>query len=61
MGRALSMPRPRVAVPGTISVRCLQHWEMMPMQSSTFSSSVQMRRVMLPAIRKPPVVARRVT
>ena len=61
IGIVLSMPRPSVAVPGTISVRCLQHLEMMPMQSSTRSSSVQISSVMLPAIRKPPVVARRVT
>ena len=54
-------PTPMEAVPGTISVRCLQQQEITLMQSSTRSSSVPISRVMLPAIRKPPVVARRVT
>ena len=57
----LPSPPPREGVPGTISVRCLQHLEMQAMHSSTRSSSVPIMRVMLPAMRKPPVVASRVT
>ena len=46
---------------GTIWVRRLLFSSMMPSTCSTFSSSVPMIKVVLPASRKPPVVASLVT
>ena len=46
---------------GTIWVRFLECFSMMEMISSTRLSSVPTRKVVLPAIRKPPVVASLVT
>ena len=50
-----------VEVLGTIWVLRLLYLAMMPMTSSTFSSSTPEMKVVLPAIRKPPVVASLVT
>ena len=60
-GKEEYMPTSMVEVLGTIWVLRLLYLAMMPMTSSTFSSSTPEMKVVLPAIRKPPVVASLVT
>ena len=60
-GKEEYIPTSMVEVLGTIWVRRLEYLAMMPMTVSTLSSSTPEMKVVLPAIKKPPVVANFVT
>ena len=56
-GKDVYMPTSMVVALGTSWVRRLLCLEMMSITRSTFSSSTPQIKVVLPALRKPPVVA----